>query len=236
MASNGGNVAGKLVLAGGDEFRPGCEDMDKVILESTASPSARVLIVPTAAAFQNPDKAASNGVSYFSSLGALSSELMVLDRSHADDDEYASAISGADIVYFTGGNPDHLLATLKGTKLLATLRDALDKGATVGGSSAGAMVMGSSMIQPSTRTWVDGLRLAQGVGVLPHHEDGDPARVASQLADAVPSDLTVLGIDGMTCCFGLPGSWTVLGSGKVTAYRNGRWETFTSGEKLPQEI
>ena len=226
-------MPGGIVLAGGEEFRAGCEGMDTAIMDATGAKPVRVLIIPTAAV-TGPRKAASDGVGHFSCLGAKASELMVLDRSQANDEDFIKVVSEASLIYFTGGSPDHLLATLKGSKLFERLQEALTRGAVVGGSSAGAMVMGSAMRRPSSGGWVEGLGIAQGVAVLPHHERSDPDTVVEELARTVPSDLTVLGIDARTCCFGAPGNWKALGSGKVIAYRNGSWGSYSSGESLPQ--
>ena len=226
-------MSGGIVLAGGEEFRTGCEEMDTAIMNATSAKPVKVLIIPTAAV-TGPQKAASDGVRHFSRLGAIASELMVLDRTQANDEDFIVVVSEASIIYFTGGTPDHLLSTLKGSKLFERLQEALARGAVVGGSSAGAMVMGSAMRRPSPGEWVEGLGIAQGVAVLPHHERSDPDTVAKELARATAPGLKVLGIDARTCCFGTPGNWKALGSGKVIAYQNGSWATYNSGESLPQ--
>ena len=220
-------MAGLIALVGGDEFRPGCEDMDRAILASTGLREPELLILPTAAAGENPTKAASNGVAYFSGLGASASSLMVLGAAQANDAQFLVPIDTAEIIYLTGGNPAHLLDTLVGSLLLERLRQALDRGAILAGSSAGAMVLGSWM---RFRTWRESLGLVPGVVTLPHHEKSDHGSVATDLADSAPSDVTVLGIDGKTCYFGGAGSWKVLGAGKVTVYRAGRWLRYQSGD------
>ena len=226
---------GRIVLAGGDEFRPGCEEMDSYILRTSGKDPARVLIVPTAAV-TGPQKAATDGVRYFSSLGALASGLMVLGPSQANEEKLLSAVSGVSLVYFTGGSPDHLLETLRGSKLFDRLLQECMNGAIIGGSSAGAMVMGSMMRRPSTAEWVPGLGVAEGLAVLPHHERSEPSAVAEELAATAPPGLTVLGIDARTCCVGSPGSWRVVGVGRVTAYRDGSWATYNSGDDLPPGV
>ena len=70
----------RIALVGGDEFRPGCEEMDRAILDSTGLERPSLLVIPTAAAQEKPEKAASNGVSYFSALGADASPLMGTGR------------------------------------------------------------------------------------------------------------------------------------------------------------
>ena len=228
-------MPGGIVLAGGDEFRDGCQAMDNAVLRWTGLDSPRVLVVPTAAQ-RGAARAASNGVAYFSGLGADASELMVLDRKDAQDLGLAAGVSEASVVYFTGGSPDHLLSVLQGSLLLERLRDCLAAGGAVGGSSAGAMVMGSMMLTPSTGRWVTGLGLAPDIAVLPHHEARDPERVASELASEAPAGLKVLGIDARSGCFGSPGRWTVLGPGRVVLYEDGAWTTFSHGDALPAHV
>lgn len=218
---------GRIALVGGDEFRPGCEDMDLAILRATGVERPLLLVVPTAAD-KYPSKAASNGVDYFARLGAESSALMVLDNAQANDPDLLSPTDTADVVYFTGGNPAHLLDALKGSLLLTKIEEALERGAIVAGSSAGAMVMGPWM---RFREWRPALGLA-GAVTFPHHERSDPERVAKELADSAPPGATVLGIDGKTGCLGGPKVWEILGAGSVTAYRDGRWRRYSPGETL----
>ena len=228
-------MGGMIALVGGDEFRPGCEEMDRAILAATGTGHLRVLVLPTAAAAENPRKAASNGVAYFSRLGANASALMALGPEEAHDDVFLSPVGRADVIYLTGGSPVHLLATLKGSPLLGKLKDALDRGAIVAGSSAGAMVMGSWM---RFRRWADALGVVAGVAVRPHHHASDPARVAAELDADAPPGSTVLGIEGGTCCFGGAGAWQVLGPGTVTVYSRSRWSRYRQGESfsLPQDV
>jgi cyanophycinase len=222
-------MAGAIVLVGGDEFRPGCEVMDRALLDSTGVARPALLVVPTAAASENASRAASNGVSYFKALGFDASALMVLSATDANDEELLSPVRKADVVYFTGGNPAHLLETLTDSMLLDHMRRALERGAVLAGSSAGAMVLGSRM---RFRGWMEALGLAPGVAVLPHHERSDPAAVARELRESAPSGLTVLGIDGKTGCLGRAGEWRVVGEGGVTAYAQGAWRRFQLGEVI----
>ena len=175
-------MAGRLALVGGDEFRRGCESMDEAILRETGKSSPVVLIVPTAAAFENPGLAADNGVRYFSALGADARRLMVLDRSDAESAEFVAEVETADVVYLTGGSPIHLLETLRESAVLAATLKALERGAVLAGSSAGAMVMGSWM---RFREWRPALGIARGVASLPHHERSDPNTVSREIRDQV---------------------------------------------------
>lgn len=229
-------MPGEVGLVGGEEFRPGCEFMDLEIMRASGQNPAKVIIIPTAAAFSGPAKAASDGVRHFSSLGGDASRLMVLDKGQADDAAFIQPSRGAGVVYFTGGSPDHLLATIRDSELLKSILEAVEGGAVLAGSSAGAMVMGSLMRRPRNGQWVEALGIVPGVAVLPHHEGRDPAETSRQLTSQAPAGLTVLGVDARSGCLGWPGSWRVVGSGKVTVYRGSEWAVFGPGERLPSDI
>ena len=228
-------MPGDIGLVGGEEFRVGCEDMDREIMGASGQAPARVVIIPTAAV-TGPEKAANDGVRHFSSLGGDAERLMVLDRSHADDAGLAGSLAGAGVIYFTGGSPDHLLATLRDSLLWRAILEAADQGAVLAGSSAGAMVLGELMRRPRLGGWVDALGVTPGLAVLPHHESSDPAQTSSQLQSQTTGGLTVLGIDARTGCLGRPGSWRVVGSGRVTVYQGASWQVYDSGAHLPGDV
>ena len=220
-------MSGRLALVGGDEFRSGCEDMDTAILAATGSSTPVVLIVPTAAAFENPARAADNGVRHFRSLGADASPLMVLNHDDATDPGVASEVESTDVVYLTGGNPAHLLESLQDSLLLDAIERRLEHGGILAGSSAGAMVMGSWM---RFREWRRALGIAAGIATLPHHERADPATVLGELRSA-PDDLSaVFGIDGRAGALSGPDGWTALGAGRVTVYQNDAWTRYEAGQ------
>ena len=219
-------MTGPIALIGGDEFRAGCEEMDRAILEAVGTSSPSLLVLPTAAARENPARAAANGVRYFTALGANADSLMVLDASHANDAALLAPLDAADVVYMTGGSPAHLLEALSGSLLLAKLLDANRRGTVLAGSSAGAMVLGEWM---RFRGWRRALNIVPSVAVLPHHERADPDAVARELAEDAPTDVAALGIDAMTGVLGRPGDWRVVGAGRVTLYRNGAWSRHAAG-------
>ena len=227
-----GDVFERLALVGGDEFRSGCEEMDRAILDATVKSEPVVLIVPTAAAFENPARAADNGVRHFAALGADARALMVLGPDHANDPSVAAEIDTADVVYLTGGNPTHLLETLRDSAVLDSVLKNLDRGLLVAGSSAGAMVMGTWM---RFRQWRRALGIAAGIATLPHHERSDPDSVLGELTATGPRDLTaVLGIDGRSGVLGSSGVWTALGP--VTVYQNSEWQRFGVGDEIVLEL
>lgn len=222
-------MAGIIALVGGDEFQADCEGMDRALMAETESVHPSLLVIPTAAARENPMKAAHNGVRYFSSLGVDASELIVLDSDQANDETFVSPVDIVDAIYLTGGDPEYLLEVLTGSVLLRKIKKALNRGAVLIGSSAGAMVLGSWM---RSKDWMEALGLEGGVVVLPHHEDSNPDTVLNNLEESVSSGVAILGIDSKTCCFRDSVNWKILGAGEVTVYQAGRWRRYCSGEVL----
>ena len=223
-------MVGQIALVGGDEFRTGCQSMDKLILQSTGTCHPKVLIVPTAAAEQNPYKAASKGKSYFNNLGAETGTLLVLDREKAGDPTFISRIGEADLIYFTGGDPELLLNVLTGSKLFEAVKHAIAGGTILAGSSAGAMVLGSWM---NYQGWKSGLGLLENISIFPHHEKSDPRKVSAQLAESLPRGVTALGIDAGVACLGIGQDWKVVGNGSVILYADGTWDRYHTGESIP---
>ncbi|PKB65481.1 MAG: hypothetical protein BZY80_00200 [SAR202 cluster bacterium Io17-Chloro-G2] len=228
-------MAGQMCLVGGEEFRAGCEEMDQEIMRASGQSPARVVVIPTAAV-TGPAKAANDGVTHFAKLGGDASQLMVLERKHADDPAFIEPSRQAGVIYFTGGSPDHLLETVKDSQLLSAILEALGNGTVLAGSSAGAMVMGSMMRRPRSGGWIEALGLVPGVAVMPHHENRNPVETSKELQNQAPADLTVLGIDARSGCLGSPGHWKAVGSGKVTVYRGADWQVYQSGQSLPQDV
>lgn len=224
----------RILLVGGEEFRPSAAGMDRRILEITGKNAPRVAIIPTAAAHENPQLAASNGVRHFEGLGASAYGVEVVRREDAENPRMAAQLDGADVIYFTGGSPEHLHTVLAGSALLDAVKAAHNAGVIWAGSSAGAMVLGAVMRRPSSGSPVSAaLNIVPNVMTLPHHERSDPEAVSGQLAGREYVGLTVLGVDGGSGVLLEPGGATALGSGNVTVYRDGAWRRYAGGEPIP---
>ena len=74
--------------------------------------------------------------------GADVADVALLDRAAAGSPTVAEAVAGADLVWFAAGYGSALYDRLWGTPALAAVRHAHERGAAVGGVSAGAVVWG----------------------------------------------------------------------------------------------
>jgi len=187
----------RIGLVGSGEFTPSMEDIDREILR-TLPGHPRVVILPTAAAGENPEAWAYRGVEHFTRLGARSVGLMVLDWSHAEDPANVAEVESADLVYLSGGKPARLLAALEGSPLWRGVLLARRRGGWIVGASAGAMVLGDWTLvhteadpHGTPTIWTIGLGILQGTAVVPHY---DYWVESEALADEISGSCTVYGI------------------------------------------
>ncbi|MGH9295371.1 MAG: Type 1 glutamine amidotransferase-like domain-containing protein [Acidimicrobiales bacterium] len=210
---------GVLALVGGAEWQPGC-DFDAELLE--ASGGREVLVLPTAAAYERPEKAVATAGSWFAHFGASVHGLMVLRHADACEPANAQAVRSASFVYLGGGSPLHLLSVLKGSTVLEALEEAWRAGAVLAGSSAGAMVLADPMIDPRGGALTMGLGLVERLAVLPHHRTGSGHHLWRTL-ELAPADVVIAGIAERSALIrGANGEWRIAGEGAVTLFREGR--------------
>ena len=89
-------MAGTLALVGAGEFLETMSKVDRLLLDRCGG--NKVMILPTAAAPDGdgvPQKWIRLGVDHFNRLGAQAEGLLVLDRSHCDDDGFAAQVAEA---------------------------------------------------------------------------------------------------------------------------------------------
>ena len=134
---------GHLALVGGGEWQAGCE-FDADLL--AASGGTEVLVLPTAAAYEHPEKAVDCARVWFKGIGGHVEGLMVLGRADAEDEANAAAVRASRFTYLGGGSPMHLRSVLKASLVWEALLEAWREGAVVAGSSAGAMVLTDPMV------------------------------------------------------------------------------------------
>lgn len=211
---------GGFLLQGGAEFKGMMAASDRAALDLAGGPDAGVVILPTAAAAEgDPVRAGRNGERWFASLGATHARALALyEADDARNLEIVSAIRAAKLVYISGGDPDHLFRVLAGSPALSAIEAAHADGATIAGSSAGAMVLCGIYFSPAGKRLEKGLGMVPGFCVIPHHEQFGKSW-AGRIREASPDTLLV-GIDEETGMIreNEDGMWRVLGKGAVIVY------------------
>ncbi len=209
---------GALALVGGGEWREGCT-FDAQLLE--ASGGREVLVLPTAAAYEHPERAVESAARWFEPLGATVRGLPVLRRPDAEDHAHVTAVKEARFIYIGGGSPLHLRSVLKSSALWQALVAAWNEGAVLAGSSAGAMVITDPMVDPRGGAFTLGLGLVSQLAVIPHADSWSHEK-SHRTITLAPSDLPVAAIDERTALvLDHDGGWSASGAGRVTVWMNG---------------
>lgn len=160
---------GHLVIIGGSEDRK--EDMPILtrFVDLCGGPGAKIVVIT--AASQVADQMWEMYDSAFSALGVTRhSHLEVTSRQDANSPDYVREVAEADGIFMTGGDQKRLLALIGGTATDAEMHKALKlRGATIGGTSAGASAMSGHMLaqgRAEIRPEKGSVSLGAGLGFL----------------------------------------------------------------------
>ena len=213
---------GILALVGGAAWTPGCE-FDGELLAASGGP--HVVVLPTAAAYERPEKTVLTAAEWFAEFGGEVEGLMVLSRADAEDAGAAAVIRAARFIYLAGGSALHLRSVLKGSLVYEALCEAWQSGAVVAGSAAGAMVLTDPMVDPRGGALTVGLGLVGGMAVVTHlgdvHDDAHGEKLHRTVVLA-PGGVPVVGIPERTALVRTPGEgWRATGAGEVAVYVDG---------------
>jgi len=226
-------MAGLLALVGGDEFNPGNEEQDRLMV--AAARPGRAYVVPTAAARQGAAEAVAHATRWFATHGLELTELRVLTRTHAMSEGLAEEARAGTFFYLVGGDPGHVAQVLRGSLVWRAMFDAWRDGAVLAGSSAGSMALCSHTLVRATwpkrfqRRPIDALGAVPKTAVLPHFDTFGHRWIES--AQAAAPDLCLLGIDERSAAVWNDGKWRAAGPGVVTVIKKTS-ETFESGREI----
>jgi cyanophycinase len=212
---------GYILLEGGAEFGGLMVQPDLRALILAGGPNVALSIIPAAAApDNNHHQAGQRGVRWFEGLGATQvSALPLIDRASANCQGLAEALGRSRLIYLLGGFPDYLAQTLMDSLCWKAITTAVQEGAVIAGSSAGAMVLCESYYDPASKTIKKGLNLLPGTCLFPHHDTyGRPWAIQS--AQKHP-EILFIGLDEESGMIndGPQGQWQIYGKGSVTLYR-----------------
>lgn len=225
---------GYILLEGGAEFGGMMKAPDQRAMALAGGNDARISIIPAAAApDNNHEQAGANGVRWFQGLGATNvSVLPLIDRNSADDAAVVESLRQSKLIYLLGGFTHHLGQSLTGSDSKNAMIEALENGAVIAGSSAGAMVLCEFYYNPLADEVVDGLNFVAGACVLPHH-DTFGKDWAPRLKHLIPGTC-LIGIDEETGMLddGPSKRWSVYGKGEITLYRGEKIVSFKSGDSF----
>lgn len=161
-------MPGTIVLQGGGPFTLH-DDLDRRLLaEATAD---RVVVLPTADAFERPEVLVAAAMSWAERLGVQVEALMVMSRPEAMDEGAASVVRSSRAVWLVGDNPIHLRSVVKDTPIWEALHDVLRAGGVVVGCGASASALCDPMLDPRGGALALGLGLVNGMAVVTQSEN-----------------------------------------------------------------
>ncbi|TCN27753.1 cyanophycinase [Mesobacillus foraminis] len=137
--------SGKLLIIGGNEEKCTEGDILSLFIQLSMERGGPVGILP--AASQIPDEVSRDYIKVFRNLGAEEIKVLAVDtREKADDPSILGTTSELGALFITGGDQKRLSDLIRGSKLHTLLMEKWRSGMHIGGTSAGASIMGEDMI------------------------------------------------------------------------------------------
>ncbi len=169
-----GSPKGTVIVVGGGAMGP---EITGRFIQAAGGPDALIIDIPTAGGDSVYDQNAS-GARGLRAAGAHNVVVLhTTDRKIADSDSFPSIIAKAGGVWFDGGRQFHLVDSYAGTKTERAFDDLLARGGVVGGSSAGASILGDFLVRgaPSNNNFImdapgyeKGFAFLKNVGIDQH--------------------------------------------------------------------
>lgn len=242
MAERRQGAEGALALVGSGEYTDAMLATDEALLATVGgASSASVVLLPTASGLEpdGPTYWNNLGLTHFRKLGV--SEIrptLILDSVSASDPAQVNLLRDASFYYFSGGNPQHVIESLRGSPAWEVIAQAQRNGAVLAGCSAGAMAMSgytlplraliSGLVTGAPGDWTPALATVPQVVVFPHF-DRLPGSLSEptlrRLSHAAPAGVALVGVDEDTALVRLDppgaqgGAWRVMGRQTVHIYR-----------------
>jgi cyanophycinase len=143
-----GPKTGVLVIVGGAMRDPAIVTR---FIDLAGGPDAPLVIVPTAGDADSYDQYWS-GLRQFRENGARNlTVLHTRDPKVADTDAFVKPLTTARGVFFAGGRQWRLADSYLSTRVQRELQAVLDRGGVIGGTSAGATILGSFLVRGDTK-------------------------------------------------------------------------------------
>lgn len=218
-------TGGPLMVIGGAEDRTGARQVLNRFVRLAGGSQARIAVVPTASSLGDEIVEAYRDA--FAGLGVTDvRSTRPRTRKDAADPAFVAPLEDATGVFMTGGNQSTLSGVVSGTPFGRAIRAAHERGAVVGGTSAGASVQSEHMVAFGRVGTTPRMRMAQmsaGLGLLPglvidqhFDERGRYGRLLTLVAHA--PHLLGLGVDEDTAAVITGDVLEVVGKGAVTLF------------------
>lgn len=231
-------MAGRIALVGSGEYLPVMHDVEAWLLDGQPPVYVQLATAAAPEGQRSLDRWHELGRSAAERLGVRQVVVDVRTPRDANDAAMASLVSGAGLIYLSGGNPGYLARTLAGSRVWRAIRQAWRDGASLAGCSAGAMALGGYVpdFRHPRSGGTPGLGLLPDLRVLPHFDRFTkwvpdfalrPLVRDERAVRAREHPAVVVGIDEDTALIGEPadtdeaGHWLFRARGRASAWRIG---------------
>jgi cyanophycinase len=221
-----GPPSGSLVVVGGGTIAP---DILTKFIDLAGGQDAPIVFVPTANGL-DPQPATLAEANILRKAGATNITILhTIDRKTADSAEFVAPLLKARGIWFGGGRQWHLVDSYLDTRTEREFKAVLDRGGVIGGSSAGATIIGSYLVRGAREGntvmmapgYEKGFGYMRGVAVDQHLLKRKRENDMVAVVDAHP-ELLGIGIDEQTAIIVQGDKFEVMGPSKVAIYEHGK--------------
>lgn len=209
-----------IAVGGGGDI----DELLRLFLETAGGTTASIVVIPTAGGRERYDQDWS-GLGRLRAVGAQN--LLVLhttDPKVADTEAFVEPLKAADGVWISGGRQWRLVDAYLGTRVQSELVALHQRGGVIGGSSAGATILGSYLARGDSKTNTImmgdhevGFGLIPNVAIDQHVLARNRQFDLLEIVNARP-ELLGIGIDENTAIVVHDGEFTVAGKSYVVIY------------------
>ena len=225
MAQTSGPESGSLVIVGG-----GMQDLSILVRfgELAGGVDVPIVVIPTAGGAEDYNQSW-QGLQQFRDAGLTNITLLhTYDSTIAETDAFAVSIQQARGVWFTGGRQWRLADAYINTKVHDALWDLLSRDGVIGGSSAGATILGSYLARGDTSgntimmgDHEEGLGFIKNVAIDQHLLRRNRHFDLIEIIEEKP-ELLGIGLDENTAIVVRGNRFEVIGQSYVAIFDHGR--------------
>lgn len=154
-----------IAITGSGEYLEPIRKYDQFLLNKL-NEKPKVVTFPTAAGLESEERLKyweNLATNHFKSLSVDHINFNARNRNDLNSKEVLDAVSNANFIYFSGGNPSHLYSSIKDSLFENEMKSLLNRKGILAGCSAGAMIFANKMIKGS------GLGYINNSIVIPHY-------------------------------------------------------------------
>ncbi len=216
-------IEGNLIIIGGAEDKLGDKKILKEVAKYIDKETGNMVIATVATEY--PEETYKKYYEIFKNIGIKNiNKLDIATRKDAFDISNINLVEECDLLFFTGGDQLRITSILGGTDISKAIRDIVNKGKVIAGTSAGASVMSDTMIvkgeddespRKCTLNMSPGLALVKNIIIDQHFaQRGRIGRLLTAIAQN--PEVLGMGIDEDTAIvLNDKGIGSIIGSGAI---------------------